>query len=87
MLARAIRSTAGPKDLSLAPRPFERADENSNTYFDWMISHVYIIYAMQGLVAQQIENFQKFLPGQRPASFNLDGVLRSLADASGGANH
>jgi hypothetical protein len=52
-----------------------------------MISHVYIIYAMQGLVAQQIENFRRFPPRQKPASFNLDAVLRGLEDASGGANH
>ena len=48
-----------PKIFHLRRDPFERADENSNTYFDWMISHAYIIYAMQAMVAQQIENFQK----------------------------
>ena len=73
-----------PKIFNLRRDPFERADENSNTYFDWMITHVYVIYAMQGLVAQQIENFQKFPPRQKPASFNLDAVMRTLVDASGG---
>jgi choline dehydrogenase-like flavoprotein len=67
--------------------PFERADENSNTYWDWIISHAYVIYGMQALVAQQIENFKKFPPRQKPASFNLDAVLRTLEDAGGGANH
>jgi hypothetical protein len=52
-----------------------------------MISHVYIIYAMQALVAQQIENFRRFPPRQKPASFNLDAVLRTLEDASGAASH
>jgi len=42
---------------------------------------------MQALVAQQIENFQRFPPRQKPASFNLDAVLRNIQDASGGANH
>ncbi len=42
---------------------------------------------MQAVVAQQIENFQKFPPRQKPASFNLDAVLRTLEDASGGAGH
>jgi hypothetical protein len=70
-----------PKIFHLRRDPFERADENSNTYYDWMIAHVYIIYAMQ------IENFQKFPPRQKPASFNPDAVMRRLVDASGGGSH
>jgi arylsulfatase len=42
---------------------------------------------MQGLVAQQIENFVKFPPRQKPAAFNLDEVLRKLQDSSGGGHH
>lgn len=57
--------------FNLRRDPFERADENSNTYWDWVISHAYLVYAMQGLVAQQIEAFKKFPPRQKPASFNL----------------
>jgi arylsulfatase len=32
-----------PKIFHLRRDPFERADENSNTYWDWMISHAYIV--------------------------------------------
>jgi arylsulfatase len=42
---------------------------------------------MQGLVATQIEAFVKFPPRQKPASFNLDAVMRDLEAASGGGNH
>ena len=76
-----------PKMFNLRRDPFERADENSNTYWDWMISHAYIIYAMQALVAQQIADFQKFPPRQKPASFNLDAVLRTLQEAHSSAGH
>jgi arylsulfatase len=76
-----------PKMFHLRRDPFERADENSNTYYDWMISHAYIIYMMQDIVARQIENFTKFPPRQKPASFNLDAVLRTLEDAGGGGSH
>jgi arylsulfatase A-like enzyme len=76
-----------PKIFNLRRDPFERADENSNTYWDWVISHVYIIYAMQGLVAGQIESFKKFPPRQKPASFNLDRVLEGLKDAAGSGQH
>ncbi len=76
-----------PKIFNLRRDPFERADENSNTYWDWVISHAYIIYGMQALVAQQIENFVKFPPRQKPASFNLDAVMRDLENASSGRDH
>ena len=76
-----------PKIFNLRQDPFERADENSNIYWDWVIDHVFLIYGMQALVAGQIENFEKFPPRQKPAAFNLDAVLRHLQDASGSANH
>ncbi len=76
-----------PKMFNLRRDPFERADESSNTYWDWVISHAYLLYGMQGLVAQQIEDFVKYPPRQKPASFNLEAVMRKLEDASGGANH
>ncbi len=76
-----------PKIFHLRRDPFEQADENSNTYNDWLISHAYIMYMMQAVVAGQIENFVKFPPRQKPASFNLDAVMRDLESAGGGANH
>jgi arylsulfatase len=72
-----------PKMFHLRRDPFERADENSNTYWDWVISHAYIIYGMQALVAQQIEAFRKFPPRQKPASFNLDAVMRQVTEPGG----
>lgn len=76
-----------PKIFHLRRDPFERADDSSNTYWDWVISHAYLIYGMQGLVQQQIESFIKFPPRQKPASFNLDDVLKNLEEAGGGAHH
>src|SRR4051794_7889200 len=75
-----------PKMFNLRRDPFERADENSNTYWDWVISHAYIMYAMQAVVAEQIEGFVKFPPRQKPAAFNLDEVLRHLQEATSSAN-
>jgi arylsulfatase len=71
-----------PKMFNLRRDPFERADENSNTYWDFLISHVYLVYGMQELVAQQIESFKRFPPRQKPAAFNLDVVLEQLAESS-----
>jgi arylsulfatase len=76
-----------PKMFNLRRDPFERADENSNTYWDWVISHAYLLYEMQALVAQQIQAFMQFPPRQKPAAFNLDEVLRQVQEAAGGTNH
>ena len=51
-----------PKFFNLRRDPFERADENSNTYYDWMISHAYLVYGMQKIVGDQIEAFAQVPP-------------------------
>lgn len=80
-------SFRAPKIFNLRRDPFERADDNSNTYWDFVISHAFLIYAMQALVAQQIESFEQFPPRHKPASFNLDAVLRQLEEASSSKSH
>jgi arylsulfatase A-like enzyme len=76
-----------PHMFNLRRDPFERALENSNTYYDWLMSHAFLLYEMQAIVASQIEEFAKFPPRQAPASFNLDAVMRKLNDAAGSAKH
>jgi arylsulfatase len=76
-----------PKMFNLRRDPFERADDNSNTYWDWIFDHVFVIYQMQALVASMIPGFVKYPPRQKAAAFNLDGVMQHLQEASGGANH
>jgi arylsulfatase A-like enzyme len=67
-----------PLIFNLRRDPFERAQHNSNTYYDWMVSHAFLLYDMQALVAEQLDNFTKFPPRQRPASFNLDAVMHQM---------
>jgi arylsulfatase A-like enzyme len=67
-----------PLIMNLRRDPFERAQHNSNTYYDWLAYHAFKIYEMQALVAAQIEEFEKFPPRQKPASFNLDAVMRQM---------
>jgi arylsulfatase len=67
-----------PHIVSLRRDPFERADFNSNTYYDWMVDHVPQMYEMQAVVAGAIADFAKFPPRQKPASFNLDEVLAQV---------
>jgi len=76
-----------PKIFNLRRDPFERADENSNTYWDWVIDRVFLLLPAQGYVQQQIQSFVEFPPRQKPASFNLDRVFEQLKDASGSGMH
>ncbi len=68
-----------PKIFNLRIDPFERADFNSNRYWDWVVDQAPMMYAMQALVAGQIADFVKFPPRQKPASFNLDAVLAQVS--------
>jgi len=76
-----------PKIFNLRRDPFERADENSNTYWDWVLSHIFLFAAPQAIVAREIQSFKEFPPRQKPASFNLDRVLEQLQDNVGGGMH
>jgi len=76
-----------PKIFNLRQDPFERADENSNTYWDWVLDHIFCMYQGQALAAEQLKTFIDFPPRQKPAAFNLDRVLDSMKEASGGGMH
>ena len=70
-----------PYICNLRRDPFERAEFNSNTYLDWMVDHVPQIYMAQAVTAAQIDNYIKYPPRQKAASFNLDTVMASLGPA------
>lgn len=72
-----------PKIFNLRRDPFERADENSNTYWDWVLDHAFLFVPAQSYVAQQARTFGDFPPRQKPSSFNLDRVMETLQDAVG----
>ena len=74
-----------PRVFNLRRDPFERALENSNTYWDWMIDHAYLVVPAQVVVARAVQDLMEFPPRQKPASFNLDKVLEQLQAANGSA--
>jgi arylsulfatase len=71
-----------PYIMNLRRDPFERAEYNSNTYLDWMVNHTPQMYLMQAVVAGEVDNFRKFPPRQKPASFNLDEVMRQVSTST-----
>lgn len=76
-----------PFIYNLRRDPFERAVMDSNTYFDWLIDHAYMLVPAQAVVAETIKTLVAFPPRQKPGSFNLDRVLETIQNASGGGSH
>ena len=72
-----------PKMFDLRADPYERADVTSNTYYDWLFTHAYLLAAAQGEVAKFVGTFKDFPPRQRPASFSVDQILEHLRRNTG----
>ncbi|MDH4040470.1 MAG: arylsulfatase [Gammaproteobacteria bacterium] len=60
------------KIFNLRRDPFERADHNSNTYWDWMISKAAQGYRGVGVMAQFLSTFKEYPPSQTPDSWSID---------------
>ena len=67
-----------PKMFNLRTDPYERADITSNTYWDWVIDHVYLLVPAQKIVGEFLVTFQEFPPRQKAASFTVDQVMEKL---------
>ncbi len=67
-----------PKMFNLRTDPYERADITSNTYYDWMLDHVYLLIPAQAIVAEFLATFTDYPPRQKAASFSVDQVVEKL---------
>jgi len=72
-----------PKLFNLRTDPYERADITSNTYYDWLLDHVFLFVPAQTYVGQFLSTFKEFPQRQKAASFNLDEVLQKMKDSPG----
>jgi len=71
-----------PLIFNLRRDPYERAEETSNTYYDWLIDRAYLLVPAQTYVGGFMATFQEFPPRQKAASFSLDQVMEKLAPTS-----
>jgi arylsulfatase A-like enzyme len=70
-----------PKIFNLRTDPYERADITSNTYYDWLLDHAYLLVPAQAEVGRFLGTFRDFPPRQKAASFTIDRVMDQLATA------
>jgi arylsulfatase A-like enzyme len=70
-----------PKLFNLRTDPYEFADVTSNTYYEWFIRHVYIVYPILAIAGKWAETFKDFPPIQKANTFTLDDALKSMSEA------
>nr|WP_230742742.1 arylsulfatase [Methanocella sp. CWC-04] len=72
-----------PKIFNLRTDPFERADITSNTYYDWLLDHAFMLVPAQDMVRRFMETFKEFPPRQKAASFTIDKGLEMMKKGIG----
>ena len=73
-----------PLIFNLRRDPYERANITSNTYYDWLLDHAFMLVPAQAYVGEFLATFQEYPPRQKAASFSLDQVMQKLE--AGGAS-
>jgi arylsulfatase len=68
------------KIFNLYQDPFERADITSNTFWDWQLNHVELMYGVMDEIFQFVSTFKEFPPRSFPPSFNPANIMESTMD-------
>ena len=71
-----------PKIFNLRTDPYERADITSNTYYDWLMDHVYLLVGAQDYVGAFLMTFKEYPQRQKAATFNLEEVMKKLQETT-----
>ena len=72
-----------PLIFNLRRDPYERAQKTSNTYFDWLLDHAFMLVPAQEYVGNFLATFVDYPPRQKAASFSLDEVMQKLSTGQG----
>jgi arylsulfatase A-like enzyme len=72
-----------PKMFNLRTDPYERADITSNTYYDWLLDHAFLVVPAQDYVGKFLATLKEYPPRQKAASFNLDEVMKKITEPTG----
>jgi arylsulfatase A-like enzyme len=70
-----------PKIFNLRTDPYERADITSNTYYDWLLDHAFLLVPAQAYMGKFLMSFKEYPQRQKAASFNMDEVFQKLKES------
>jgi arylsulfatase len=69
-----------PIILNLRRDPYEFAPITSNTYYDWLLDHAFLLIPAQDIVGEFLMTFKEYPPRMKAASFSLDKVMEKLSE-------
>jgi len=75
-----------PYLFNLRRDPFEKALEGSNTYYDWYISHAFIITPIQQYAIKFLSTFREFPPSQTAGDWSLTKVQKQVEEMNSKSN-
>ena len=67
-----------PLIINLRRDPYEMAPITSNTYYDWLLDHVFLMVPAQVYVGEFLSTFKEYPPRMKAASFSLEKVMKKL---------
>ena len=67
-----------PQIFNLRRDPFEKAQHNSNTYYDWLLDRAFVIVPIQQMAAKFLMTMKDYPPSQTPGAFNLSAIEEKL---------
>lgn len=73
-----------PLIYNLRLDPYERADITSNTYYDWLLDHAFMLIPAQTYVGKYLATFKDYPPRQKAATFSIDQVMEKLKQPPAG---
>jgi len=75
---RDFRGLRMPYIYNLRTDPYEFARVTSNTYWDWVIDHAWILYPMGDAIGPFLQSFEEFPPSQKPGSFTVGDAFKTI---------
>ena len=72
-----------PLMFNLRTDPYERANITSNTYYDWLLDHAYLLVPAQDYVGQFLMTLKDYPPAAEGSRFNMDEVMKQLQESGG----
>ena len=72
-----------PLIFNLRRDPYERGQITSNTYYDWLLDHAFLLVPAQTYVGKFLATFKEYPPRQKAPSFSLDEVMEKLQTVGG----
>jgi arylsulfatase A-like enzyme len=67
-----------PLLFNLRRDPFEKSQENSNTYHDWVIDRAFVLVPLQAVASNFLMSLKDFPPSQKPGDWSLDSLEKQI---------